>query len=78
MTWRELNSQLREAKDAKAILKLYKAERKGKHRKRWLMRIYYRYSSLRQPSKPQISPLFDSLFDGPAFFVGAVIQVARP
>ena len=48
MTWRELNSQLREAKDVKAILKLYKAERKGKHRKRWLMRIYYRYSSLRR------------------------------
>jgi hypothetical protein len=48
MTWRELNSQLREAKDAKAILKLYKEERKGKHRKRWLMRIYYRYSSLRR------------------------------
>ena len=48
MTWRELNSQLRDAKDAKAILKLYKAERKGKHRKRWLMRIYYRYSSLRR------------------------------
>lgn len=48
MTWRELNSQLREAKDVKAILKLYKAERKGKHRKRWLMRIYYRYSSIRR------------------------------
>ena len=48
MTWRELNSQLREAKDVKAILKLYKEERKGKHRKRWLMRIYYRYSTLRR------------------------------
>jgi hypothetical protein len=33
MTWRELNDQLRKAKDVKVILQLYKAERKGKHRK---------------------------------------------
>jgi hypothetical protein len=42
MTWRELNDELRKAKDVKVILKLYKAERKGKHRERWLMRIYNR------------------------------------
>ena len=48
MTWRELNDQLRKAKDAEEILLLYKAERKGKHRKRWLTRIYHRYSTLRR------------------------------
>jgi hypothetical protein len=47
MTWRELNNQLREATKVKPILELYKAERKGKRRKRWLTRIYCRYSSLR-------------------------------
>jgi hypothetical protein len=30
MTWRELNDELRKAKDVKVILQLYKAERKGK------------------------------------------------
>ena len=40
MTWRELNDQLREATGVKVILQLYKAERKGKRRKRWLTRIY--------------------------------------
>ena len=29
MTWRELNDELRKAKDVKVILQLYKAERKG-------------------------------------------------
>jgi hypothetical protein len=48
MTWRELNDQLRKARDAKVILQLYKAERKGKGRKRWLTRIYCRYSYLRR------------------------------
>jgi hypothetical protein len=48
MTWRELNDRLRKAKNVKVILKLYKAERKGKHRKRWLTRIYCRYSYLRR------------------------------
>ena len=48
MTWRELNDRLRKAKNVKVILKLYKAERKGKHRKRWLTRIYCRYSCLRR------------------------------
>ena len=48
MTWRELNDRLRKAKNVKVILKLYKAERKGQHRKRWLTRIYCRYSYLRR------------------------------
>ena len=48
MTWRELNEELRKAKDVKVILQLYKAERKGKRRKRWLRRIYCRYSYLRR------------------------------
>lgn len=50
MTWRELNDQLRKTKDVKEILELYKAERKGKGkcRKRWLTRIYCRYSYLRR------------------------------
>ena len=48
MTWRELNDQLREATGVKVILQLYKAERKGKCRKRWLTRIYCRYSYLRR------------------------------
>jgi len=48
MTWRELNGRLRKAKNVKVILKLYKSERKGKHRKRWLTRIYCRYSYLRR------------------------------
>ena len=48
MTWRELNDELREATGVKVILQLYKAERKGKRRKRWLTRIYCRYSYLRR------------------------------
>ncbi len=48
MTWRELNGQLRNAKDVKVILQLYKAEWKGKRRKTWLTRIYCRYSCLRR------------------------------
>ena len=48
MTWRELNEQLRKATKVKPILQLYKEERKGKHRKRWLTRIYHRYSYLRR------------------------------
>ena len=48
MTWRELNDQLRKATGVKVILQLYKAERKGKRRKKWLTRIYYRYSYLRR------------------------------
>jgi hypothetical protein len=48
MRWRELNDELRNAKDVKVILQLYKAERKGKRRKRWLTRIYCRYSYLRR------------------------------
>jgi hypothetical protein len=48
MSWRELNDELRKAKDVKVILQLYKAERKGKRRKRWLTRIYCRYSYLRR------------------------------
>jgi hypothetical protein len=48
MTWRELNEQLRKATKVKPILQLYKAERKGERRKRWLARIYHRYSSLRR------------------------------
>ena len=48
MTWRELNEQLRKAKKVKPILRLYKAESRGKHRKRWLARIYHRYSYLRR------------------------------
>jgi len=48
MTWRELNDQLRKAKKAKVVLQLYKAEQKGQHRKRWLTRIYCRYSSVRR------------------------------
>jgi hypothetical protein len=48
MTWRELNDELRKAKDIKVILQWYKAERKGKHRKRWLTRIYHRYSNIRR------------------------------
>jgi hypothetical protein len=48
MTWRDLNDQLRKTKNAKLILQLYKAERKGKRRKRWLTRIYCRYSYLRR------------------------------
>ena len=41
-----MNDQLRETTDVKVILQLYKAERKGKRRKKWLTRIYYRYSYL--------------------------------
>jgi hypothetical protein len=48
MTWRELNDELRKATKVKPILQLYKAERKGKSRKRWLTRIYCRYSYLRR------------------------------
>ena len=48
MTWRDLNEQLRKATKVKPILQLYKAERKGKRRKRWLIRIYCRYSYLRR------------------------------
>jgi hypothetical protein len=48
MTWRELNDRLRETTDVKVILQLYKEERKGKRRKRWLTRIYCRYSYLRR------------------------------
>ena len=48
MTWRELNDQLGKTKDGKRVLKFYKAERKGKCRKRWLTRIYHRYSYLRR------------------------------
>jgi len=48
MTWRDLNDQLRKTKNVKRILQLYKAERKGKRRKRWLTRIYCRYSYLRR------------------------------
>jgi hypothetical protein len=53
MTWRELNDELRKAKNAKVILKLYKAERKGKRRKRWLTKIYCRYSYLRRKKEMQ-------------------------
>ena len=53
MTWRELNDELRKAKNAKVILKLYKAERKGKRRKRWLTRIYCRYRNLRRKKEMQ-------------------------
>ena len=55
MTWRELNDQLRKAKDVKVILQLYKAERKGKRRKRWLTRIYCRHSSVRQKKENESS-----------------------
>jgi hypothetical protein len=48
MTWRELNDQLRKATKVKPILQLYKTERKGKRRKRWLTRIYCRYSNVRR------------------------------
>ena len=48
MTWRELNDQLGKTKDGKRVLKFYKAEQKGKRRKRWLRRIYHRYSYLRR------------------------------
>jgi hypothetical protein len=48
MTWRELNDQLGKTKDGKLVLKFYKAERKGKRRRRWLRRIYHRYSYLRR------------------------------
>ena len=48
MTWRELNDELRKATKPKPILQLYKAESKGKRRKRWLIRIYCRYSYLRR------------------------------
>ena len=50
MTWRELNDELRKTTDVKVILQLYKAERKtkGNRRKRWLTRIYCRYSYLRR------------------------------
>lgn len=48
MTWRELNYQLRRTKDVEVVLQFYKTERKGKHRKRWLTRIYCRYSYLRR------------------------------
>jgi hypothetical protein len=48
MTWRELNDQLKKAKKAKEVLQLYKVEQKGEHRKRWLIRIYHRYSNLRR------------------------------
>ena len=48
MTWRELNNQLGKSKDGKVVLKFYKTERKGMRRKRWLKRIYHRYSYLRR------------------------------
>jgi hypothetical protein len=48
MTWRELNDELRKATKVKPILRLYKAECKGKRRKRWLTRIYCRYSCVRR------------------------------
>jgi hypothetical protein len=48
MTWRELNDQLKKQKRLNPILQLYREERKGKRRKRWLKRIYHRYSSLRR------------------------------
>ena len=48
MTWRELNDRLRKTKDVSVVLKFYKAERKGEGRKRWLIRIYCRYSYLRR------------------------------
>ena len=51
MTWRELNDQLGKTKDGKLVLKFYKAERKGRCRKRWLTRIYHRYSYLRRKTK---------------------------
>jgi len=48
MTWRELNAQLGKTTESKLVLKFYKAERKGSRRKRWLTRIYHRYSYLRR------------------------------
>jgi hypothetical protein len=48
MTWRELNDQLGKTKDGKLVLKFYEAERKGSRRKRWLRRMYHRYSHLRR------------------------------
>ena len=51
MTWRELNEELIKAKDVKVILQFYKAERKGERRKRWLTRIYHRYSVLRRKNE---------------------------
>ena len=43
-----LNDQLRKTTNVKRILQLYKAECKAKRRKRWLTRIYCRYSYLRR------------------------------
>ena len=54
MTWRELNDQLRKAKDVKVILELYKAERKGKHHKSCLTRIYCRYSTVRRKKEMKV------------------------
>jgi len=48
MTWRTLNEELRKTKDSKVILQFYKEEQRGKRRKRWLRRMYYRYSYLRR------------------------------
>jgi hypothetical protein len=48
MTWRELNHQLGKTRDRKLVLKFYEAERKGSRRKRWLSRMYHRYSYLRR------------------------------
>jgi hypothetical protein len=48
MTWRELNDQLGKTKDGKQVLKFCKAKREGKRGKRWLRRIYHRYSYLRR------------------------------
>ena len=48
MTWRELNDQLGKTRDGKLVLKFYEAERKGSRRKRWLSRMYHRYSYLRR------------------------------
>jgi hypothetical protein len=48
MTWRELNDRLGKTKDGKLVLKFYEAERKGSRRKRWLSRMYHRYSYLRR------------------------------
>ncbi len=62
MTWRELNDELRKAKNAKVILKLYKAERKGKRRKRWLTRIYCRYSYLRRKKEMKAVASAESFF----------------
>lgn len=48
LTWRALNDELMTLNDPAQALALLQAERKGQRRKKWLERIYGRFSHLRR------------------------------